>query len=59
MPLLVIANIGKQVDLWAHSQLLDVPVIVLIRVDYSLLQSQLELVELQPKQGCTLRSHRA
>ena len=59
MPLLVIAYVWQQIDLWAHSELLDVPVIILIGVDYSLLESQMELIELQPKQGGALRSHRA
>lgn len=57
--MLVIGCVGLQIDLWAHSKFLDVPVIILIRVDYSLLESQMELVEFQPKEGCALRSHRA
>lgn len=57
--MLVIGCIGLQIDLWAHGELLDVSVIILIRVDYSLLESQMELVELQPKEGCALCSHRA
>jgi len=59
MPLLVICHVGQQVDLWAHAELLDVPVIILVGVDYTLLESQMELVELQPKEGGALRSHRA
>jgi hypothetical protein len=56
---LVVGLIWDQVNLRAHPMIFDVPIVVLIRINQALFESQLELVQLETEDRSALITHRA